>query len=1458
MSGDCDNWALIFETPRNLAIPSKDQLRVSSLENAQTILFEQLRDLSPTGDHGFEGFMAGVLSEFTSQSFHVVKSGHQEGSDVRSAPHNLVKVGLEAKRYGESTTLNRDELLAKVTQASLSHIPVDLWLLAATRAVDASDKERLQERGEACGIGILVLDWPSDRGQLCDLAVLCASAPTTCERLLASSDNLDGAIELIRGHRQFAPIRCRLQSQLKRADMGYESARVASEKWMTEAQGSLANAKSLLGGHHDLGQSSHGVIPRTAINKELCDWYQSEHGMASLVGDEGTGKSWAMLDWCNHLKSSESGAPLIVFLKATKVDPADIKGSFAKALLEQTKVGSVDFWRKRIDLWEKAGGPGVPILILLDGLNENFEFKRWSEWLQPLFEDRLQGMYRVIASCWTNWWDGSLMALSDLLPQPRQVSVGPFDDAELGDLLSAMDIQESDFASGVLELMRFPRLSSLVARHRETLQESGDLTAERVIYEDWKDRLNRRGPATGLTDAEFQETVARLGIRLREDMDRLLTRQEVLSALSAESGKGPEELREAFIEITSSTWLIPGDKPYEFKVAKERIHYVLGLTLLSEVRKETDVSAIEATIADFLDPLKSHSLGCMVLRAAATIALLEQEVVSAVRETVLSTWLNQKNFEGSDFDAFWRLAQLNPEIFLNVGETAWLGASTGFLFDEVLIKSFANAAEFQDFGEALKQRLARWLGMAWGDPLAGTVIGPDDPREAERVANSCDRYSQLSEDESSESCASVDLDESTSNGWSWLSPRALAIISYVERAPYAKALEAWALSRSVMHFPRHIEEMAWILRLNEIDPTEGDEAVENIIGRLLAQDNDIYQQAAKYLERAKSNVDQLTEPQSVLESTEEVRTDIVVQDIDAGTLTQYGRRFLLPNGWKLFTPHTCADLANETVLKLVDSTDDNTLDLVLNQLGDLLILLSDSTQDHFEQMLTAKRQTVESDSKEATRRKLKLDFAQFQVELYRSAPTRQSTLVLSSGLGAQPHEWLPYLRPVRARDIGDINTDAASLEYLAVWLGFLVERMPEEDISTLQFLPNLIAHSDPKIRLNALILAVRGTHEPALRAYAACPYSASRPEGTGGTALWEDFWRNQVLLKFCDYQPNAALVERLSPEHIALIVKNRPTDKKAVRQLNDYLREEFQTFFLKTEISLPSHWESHEDAIACLVESDLQALLSWLEPWINKPHARAELGLMAPSVMIDTMRALRVKAPESALKLYDALIAGGRDSLFSVEGILNFPLEVPDLNHSQSRRDDLLSEATDDRSLLQFSVSAFECGQQDWLFEAIRRLEASHRPADVAKGYTLLGFCDEHAQADEIWDAFLSRPPADMWLTEVTTKSFKAYSRNRQARAAFQEFWSSGDAGTTWYGLKQVIDLCDERIGLWVQDISPAWADRPYRKDVAFGVAVKRINDSVKKDKDAKRKLLFHTPIGYSIKAPWHWRKQAA
>ena len=1420
-----------------------------TIEDAQKLLGAQLHELNPTGAGGFEGLLEGVLSELTGQAFYLAKSGHQDGSDVRSAPYNFFKIGLEAKRYQPSSKLPLDALLHKITNALGAHTPVDLWLLAATRPVNVSDREKLHAHGEAHGIGVIVLDWPDNLAQLCELAVICASAVNTCKALLNPTEPLTAALELIRQAPEFESVRSRVLDQLTQADTGYESTRLASERWMVQAQASLATAKWRLGGHHNLGESEYGVIPRAAINAQLDEWYAGGHGVAALLGDEGMGKSWAALDWYNRLKTSETSAPLTVFLGAKAIGASDVKPTLAKALADQTGVRSVAFWEKRLALWERSGGNGVRMLILVDGLNENFQFIKWADWLQPLFEDHLGGMYRVLVSCWPHWWE-SLVGLTNLTPNPLEINIEGFSDAELAALLAAMDVKRSDFATAVLGLMRVPRLSSLVAKHREKLKDSGDVTAERVIYEDWKDRLERRGPNAGLTDLEMKSFVAELGRNFKSDIDRAVTRKEVIETLSDESGKSSSELQAAVTELSSGAWLKPGPRPHTFRVAPDRIPFVLGVTLVSHIREEKEAATVEARIAEFLDPLKAHSLGAAILRAATTIALIEADPLPVVRKALLSRWLDEQNFRVDDFDAFWRLVGLDPALFLDLAEARWLARAGRSLSDEVLIKGFANAADFCDFKAVLKRRLTQWLGTAWPDPKVGAVLGKVDQTKADsqqRAHETRSRHTKWVSSEVAQSFVPVRLD--SHEDWSWLSPRALAILSYMERASFADVLEAWALSRAMMGCVRHKEEVAWLLRLNPNDASETAEAMGDTITRLKAQEDPICKQAAANLIAAMSHVKRENTPLVVDEAQEEVAAPLAVADMDAHALYEAARQYLSPFAWKNHDPENSAALINALIERGLDAHG-VALSLLLANLTDLLLVLTPDSRDRLRNTIVAAYGAIKDESEADKRTAARLESARLTLQLYDAEPADQSALVLSSGLDAERGEWLLLCQLITLGDLAQVDLKSVPASHLAGWLDYVGGRLSKEEIAKLDFLPELITHSDQSVRHNALTLAAHGRHLPTLKVFAASPYSAS-PSGEDKQNRQHEYWRNRALLEFCAFAPDASISKHLSPECAALIAKHRPTDPNALGQFNTYLRGEFEAIRTEKSWSSSRYWDSYREAVDALVAHDLDSVLAWLTPWLENPGDMYAHALMNDFPVIDAMRALSAKAPEVSLKLYEALIDPSHRSLFSSDGIAMFPFEVLASKCADDLCDRLLTEAKTDKTLLEIVCSAHRHNRLDWLFDWIQRLEMSPTPADVAKAYTLLGFCDESARADAQWQTFLARPPLDAWLDRVLQVSAADYARNRTARNALTNFWSHDRPSAARHALKRVEETCDMRIGSWFKDISPEWKDCPYDRRLASDLATASLNQVVKKDKERRKKMLFHTPVASSTMAPW-------
>ena len=80
--------------------------------------------------------------------------------------------------------------------------------------------------------------------------------------------------------------------------------------------------------------------------------------------------------------------------------------------------------------------------------------------------------------------------------------------------------------------MKVPRLAALVFKHKDELKDCGDVTAERVVYMDWKRPVGEtRFCLTGASDAELRQFLVHVG----RDLDSALqtmTRRDVIQVLS--------------------------------------------------------------------------------------------------------------------------------------------------------------------------------------------------------------------------------------------------------------------------------------------------------------------------------------------------------------------------------------------------------------------------------------------------------------------------------------------------------------------------------------------------------------------------------------------------------------------------------------------------------------------------------------------------------------------------------------------------------------------------------------------------------------------------------------------------------------------------------------------------------------------------------------------------------------
>src|ERR1035441_587439 len=114
--------------------------------------------IKPSGTSGFENIVATLIQEATGQEFRLSSSGRQSGRDAASESGYANHVKIETKHYLETTTLKPRELIAEIHEAAKSDPQLDLWVLAASKAVSEQIEGNLEAEAESYGIDVVVLD----------------------------------------------------------------------------------------------------------------------------------------------------------------------------------------------------------------------------------------------------------------------------------------------------------------------------------------------------------------------------------------------------------------------------------------------------------------------------------------------------------------------------------------------------------------------------------------------------------------------------------------------------------------------------------------------------------------------------------------------------------------------------------------------------------------------------------------------------------------------------------------------------------------------------------------------------------------------------------------------------------------------------------------------------------------------------------------------------------------------------------------------------------------------------------------------------------------------------------------------------------------------------------------------------------------------------------------------------
>ena len=1445
-----------------------------TFDEAKDLLAERLRALNAVGTDGFEGLMRDVLSEITGQLFRLAKSGPQGGSDVRTIGHNTIHIGLEGKRYGAGTTLRLDELQAKVVDAAKQQDPVDLWVLAATREITATDVEGLEQTGRDHGITVLVLDWPSRSGALPDLVAMCLEAPHAVQSHFQPDKKLSSAIAAIKRHADYVSFSDRLKRRLLAPDIGYAAAAETMQKWIMGGLHSEANSAARLGGRfNNLLDTRVKRVARVSLNQQLDNWLK-DCRPAALIGDEGVGKTWSFLSWWLMQVEMGKQLPLTIFVSAKEVQDENVEDLIVRLLTKRLELRDKEFWMRRLRQWLCAEFAAPQVLLVIDGLNQNWLKNDWADFLQPLFQENWAKRFAVLITCWPNHWK-DLHHLTPLTPEPHLIEVKPFDDPELDELLALHGLMRNHFSRDVIELMKVPRLSLLAITERSALAESGDTTSERLAYEDWKHRVRRRGTSLAISDEEFHEFIRGLGSSLRNSIDdAVFTSRDIFERLGKDSGKGRADLLGTVGELIAGRWLQAGEKPNHFRVNKDLIPFALGLVLADELKTENEDVAAAITVANFIDPFKGQSLGVAILRATVTICLLDANVGRPARRVILKRWLSEQNFSHADFESYWRLIGLDVELVCQVTEETRLARIGGGSFtDEIMIKGLVNAYEFPEVGPRLVSRVTTWLGWLWENPDEGRFIGKVDPTSTRSEKNIQRTQGNFAEWLKSDISAQYPFVEVAPAGdASWLSHRVFGILSFLPHKPFINAFLAWGISRAIMGVPRHDDELSWVLRLNEKDPESFGPAFLDAIEKLQTPNQTILTKAASSLLqafatretearlkiiRALDSSEKKTYSKAVpelnpLDPSSQLLAEHISENIDGSTLWSQNRQIGNPDlrfeQLKTYlarlAPQRLRDIIGEAAVSAPTRSDAELLGL-LRQLHRILLALKPNER---QALIVATDRTI-GEGKITEPNELAW-WRMHRLELRLWDVPEKDRLKILQGEGLDLHA---HIEPSKVL----MRLDQASLHHLLDGLPLTGDQ--ELVLGTLRYLcaiaddntlksclgsAEFLSSEDDSIRRAALEL-VSSIYDPIVMETVAA--SGWKSEGVKDRS--ERIHGSIALLSASEVLQRPELVERADREIIAIQLSRHPDSTSALRDYDIFVREEINNLLLKQATRvLGDSWARHDKSMRILLIKS-PGFLQWFDLWLHEHNEIPNTALYDEFPLITLCYALIETSPALGVNLWRKLNHAMSEGIIKNRKLRFLPMAAPPGKDSGAGREEVLALSILDQDLADLAQAALEGDNANWLEKTIRDGESTDRVDHIARAYTLLGFSDATPKFEAIWLEFEQRKPTDGWLADVYHKSYTAFLRNQWARHWYRAYLSANDPIDAFANYELLIDAVDGRARLWISKRELRTMTYMLRKH--WDANIDTLNKSIKRKREDLKDRLFWTKTMSRTQWPW-------
>ena len=777
-------------------------------------LHAALHSLAATGWSGFEGLIQNLVGRLTGHRFFLAKSGAQRGMDATTAGYGETYVAIECKQYERGTSPGVRELLGGFAEAiKASDDQLDLWLLVSTGAIGGVAAERLRQHAETQCVAVEIIDWQA--AQLPELGVLCAAFRDDVLselRLRGAPPDLESVaddLKAIGEDSRFSSTLEGLRKRLDGGDIGLRQARDTANAWIEARLTRKADAMAAFGQALCVGDAAfHRYVERRAPEAALSTWYDAwpaRPTIAAAVGPEGNGKSWTTMAWWRGLETK----PLTLLITSNRDIGNDATTLLAGALLRQTGRRNQAFWRRRLERWMQRPSGSLPIVLLvLDGLDERRR-ESWDALFVSLADSHLVNRVAVIATCRPEFWAENLeLFLPEDLGGTR-IEIPPFDDTELLEAWGPASPAIAELSQLVRDLIRNPRVLRLARTCVERLAQSGDLTVDRLLVEDYVDR-RRLKPGFAHGKNTFDAMVVGLSREIRAGATEFDS--ERLRAHSSLARRSPDrDLDRDFDEIIAGQLFEAVDPPSSrFRVRRQHVGLALGMLLAhdsKEAFRESGRIGVERLIAATIDPVADFDQTGALLRGACAVSLMDSRCPRDIRKMLMRRWLRLQNLAPDHWQDFAAYLPLDVEAFFDLAEDFWFDSSEHATACQWIADALLRWRHHTEVAAGIHRRCPQWLGLWHSEWPRMKGLREEERAERRRSIDANVRELRAS--------LAPPLKELVTQASTPDAPEiarlALLLISHGARLPHVPGLIAWALSRAIAGIPDEFQEVAWCL-----------------------------------------------------------------------------------------------------------------------------------------------------------------------------------------------------------------------------------------------------------------------------------------------------------------------------------------------------------------------------------------------------------------------------------------------------------------------------------------------------------------------------------------------------------------------------------------------------------------------------------------------------------------------